>query len=610
MANYSLVVNSTFQPFSYQELSAPVQKMSDYHEKLAEEYDKLSTQADVLEAMGSNDSDKKSGAYNRYKAYSDSLRQEADDLYRFGLNTESRQRLTDLRRKYNTDIVPIQHAWAKREKEADMQMDAYLKNPTLMFTRNAANTSIDDYVRNPSGGYGVINGANITAQMSNMAKNLAKQVRSGYKQNIDDYTYNYIQKYGLDENLIRNWQDSPTLSAMFRQVMESNGVTPEALSGSANMQNIINQSTGYAEMGMWNAMGEDKSNIIENYGARLAAQANKEIEVARAKAGAGDTDNPYLPGSTVQINFADAEGAGNALRRELAVATVKALQESRLPKAQEILDEWKDKGGVEAAIEHWTKNGLDLKKIKDTGMGMVIGNYIRDNVTSNENIINMWRYGQEKNEYLNDFNRRNTRTFIVSPNTLVPITRPSSGEGSYNRDWSAFNKEAHSGYYVNAIQLNDKPTALKTYLSRIMDNNMIGDTYKLYDIVGINTDGSYKYSAERTPSSELPHTGTKDEIDWGSVHRMMLSNGDYLLTWKDDSGESKKKVLKRSDISNEAVKDWEKADKRYKSLLKLYTDGFITGEEFAAEASEIGVANMANSYRDMQEVDVKDYSLE
>lgn len=293
MANYSLVVNSTFQPFTYQELAAPLDRQELYHEKLAEEYDKLSTQADVLEAMGHNESDKNSGAYSRYKAYSDKLRKEADDLYKFGLNTESRQRLSDLRRMYNTDIVPIQNAWSKREKEADDQMKAQLQNPSLMFTRDARTTTLDDYVRNPTGGYGVINGANITAQMAGMAKNLAKQVRSGNRQNIDDYTYNYIEKYGLDENLIRNWQDSPTLSAMFKQVMESNGVTPEALGGSANMQNIIDKSTGYAEMGMWSAMGEDKSHIVENYGARLEAQKQKELEVARIKAGIENSANSH-----------------------------------------------------------------------------------------------------------------------------------------------------------------------------------------------------------------------------------------------------------------------------------------------------------------------------
>lgn len=285
MPNYSLVVNSTFQPFSYQELTVPLDRQELYQEKLSDEYDKLSSQADVLEAMGANDRDKNSGVYQRYKAYSDSLRKEADELYRFGLNSESRQRLSNLRRRYNSEIVPIQNAWTKREKEADDQMKAQLQNPSLMFTRDARNSSLDHYINNPTGGYGVINGANITAQMAGMAKNLAKQVREGRKENIDAYTYNYIEKYGLDENIIRNWQDSPTLKAMFEQVMKANGVTQEALRGSSNADTILSQSTNYAEMGMWNAMGEDKSHLQENYGARLAAQeasANRRAAYAHS----------------------------------------------------------------------------------------------------------------------------------------------------------------------------------------------------------------------------------------------------------------------------------------------------------------------------------------
>ena len=285
MPNYSLVANSTFQPFTYQELMAPIQRMSDYHEKLAEEYDRLSSQADVLEAMGKDDRDKNSRAYGQYKSYSDALRREADELYRFGLNTESRRRLSDLRRRYNQEIVPIQNAWAKRKEEADEQRKAQLQNPSLMFTRDAANTSIGDYVDNPMGGYGVINGANITAQMATMAKILEKQIREGDTtlEKIDPYTYNYVRRFGLDASMIRDWRNNPTLRSMYEQVMQANGVTPEVLQNSSNAQSIIDKSTGYAEMGMWSAIGEDKAQQIENYGARLNAQAAKELYTYREK---------------------------------------------------------------------------------------------------------------------------------------------------------------------------------------------------------------------------------------------------------------------------------------------------------------------------------------
>lgn len=194
-------------------------------------------------------------------------------------------------------------------------MKATLQNPSLMFTRDARSTNLDDYIKNPTGGYGVINGANITAQMAGMAKNLAKQVRSGNKQNIDAYTYNYIEKYGLDENIIRNWQDSPTLKKMFEQVMQANGVTPEALQGSMNADNIISKSTNYAEMGMWNAMGEDKSHIMENYGARLNAQAAKEISTYRRK-------------KEIDAEYAQSQGGANNLINPLPLRNQQEISDN------------------------------------------------------------------------------------------------------------------------------------------------------------------------------------------------------------------------------------------------------------------------------------------
>ena len=171
-----------------------------------------------------------------------------------------------------------------------------------MFTRDARTTALDDYIKNPTGGYGVINGANIAAQMGAMAKNLEKQILDGStrRENIDSYTYDYIRKYGLTSDMVRDWRSNPTLSKMFEQVMQANGVTPEALQGSLNAQSIIDKSTGYAEMGMWNAIGEDKATQVENYGARLNAQAAKELYTYRRKKEIdGEYNNPALGGNNL-----------------------------------------------------------------------------------------------------------------------------------------------------------------------------------------------------------------------------------------------------------------------------------------------------------------------
>lgn len=291
MSNYSLVIDSTFKPFSYQELMAPVTRMSDYHERLAQEYDNLSSQADILEAMGKNDRDKESGAYSRYKAYSDNLRKEADDLYRYGVNTESRRILSDVRRRYNTDIVPIQNAWNKRVEEEKAQQTAKVNNPFLRFSRNAADTDIDYYVDNPTGGYDVVNLEAVYKTASNAFKNLSKLKREGKLEAIDPYTNAFVREYGIDPNLIVEWQNDPSksnvLTSIVEQALSTNGLNSEAFANSP----VAKEARAAAMSAAWDAVGESKEQVVENYGNRLNAQAAKELSVAKAKAAMADSGN-------------------------------------------------------------------------------------------------------------------------------------------------------------------------------------------------------------------------------------------------------------------------------------------------------------------------------
>ena len=215
MANYTLVANSTFQPFTYQELVAPIAHQQQVLDRLADEYDKLSSQADVLEAMGANDRDKDSKVYQQYKNYSDRLRAEADNLYRNGLNTESRMRLSELRRMYNTDIVPIQNAWHKREKEAELQMKAQLdassKGIDLYFSRNAADTPLQSYLDNPNQTFRTINGQALMNEVAAQFKGLANQLQEGKikKEQLSPIEYRIITNKGMDFNEYMDFINNP-----------------------------------------------------------------------------------------------------------------------------------------------------------------------------------------------------------------------------------------------------------------------------------------------------------------------------------------------------------------------------------------------------------------
>ena len=289
MPNYSIVIDSTFKPFTYQELTAPLDRAEAYHEKLAQEYDTLSSQADILEAMGKDDKDNKTGAYSRYKAYSDYLRKEAGDLYRYGVNTESRRILSDVRRMYNTNIVPIQNAWNKRIKEAETQQTAENNNPLLRFSRRAADTNIDYYVDNPEGGYDVVNLESVYKTAANMYKSLAKLKREGRLEQIDPYTNAFVREYGVDPALISDWMQDPSkskiLTSMMNQALSTNGLNRESFANSS----VLDEAKAFAQAAAWESVGESKEQVLDNYYNRQVLASNLRMkEKQQENDGAGN----------------------------------------------------------------------------------------------------------------------------------------------------------------------------------------------------------------------------------------------------------------------------------------------------------------------------------
>lgn len=298
MPNYSLVSNAQFQPFSYAELAAPIIHQQQVQDALAEQYDKLSSQADILASMGANDIDNKSQTFYKYKAFSEALQKEADNLYKNGLDTNSRMRLSDIKRQYNREIVPIQTAWNKRNEEALLQQKAYLSDPTLMFSRDAKTSSLDDYISNPQGGFEVVSGKNIAAQVGTAAAQLAKKIQMNPNgeeaiklKHADPLTYSAIINYGLTPDEIADWQNRPVLRDIVENALQANGVTPDRLGSSYN--SILKQSLGYAGNSLYQAIGQDKQQFLtdnvatmqyQDYYDQLKEQRKLENDLAKLAA--------------------------------------------------------------------------------------------------------------------------------------------------------------------------------------------------------------------------------------------------------------------------------------------------------------------------------------
>lgn len=173
MANYSLILDTKFKPFSYQEMLAPVAASTQAHQALEEEYSELAAKANVWEKMANEQTDSK--AYKMYKTYADDLSARADDLMKYGLNVSSRKGMLDMRARYSKEIVPIDVAYKRREDLAKEQRDAMKVDPTLRYQRYAREMSLDDFIDDPSLDYGKSYSGDLLAkQVSKVAANYAE----------------------------------------------------------------------------------------------------------------------------------------------------------------------------------------------------------------------------------------------------------------------------------------------------------------------------------------------------------------------------------------------------------------------------------------------------
>lgn len=280
MAGY-VITGSKFKPFSYAELIQPIQLAEAAHQAVEDQYNELSTKANVWENIANEQNSPYT--YNMYKTYADDLKYQADQLATSGLTPASRQGLNNMRTRYSQQIVPIEQGYAAKVRDIEAQKQAKLKDNTLMFDREAAFTNLDDYVRNPNLSYTAYSGQTLASQTSQMARNLAKELKE-YKKGkpIDAYTNTFLTKYNVSSDdvlyAIEHPNDKRSNKAL-RAIMDA-AVNASPIPSWGDMD-TLDRAYQYAGMGLWDAIGEEKVTPIENYGARLAAKNSSSATVHR-----------------------------------------------------------------------------------------------------------------------------------------------------------------------------------------------------------------------------------------------------------------------------------------------------------------------------------------
>ena len=539
MANYSLVINSQFHPFSYQELLQPALMATEAQHNLEDQYADLESKASIWEGMANEQTDPRT--YKRYKDYADELRAAANDLADYGLTPSSRQKLANMRARYSSQIVPIQNAYQTRLEQAKEQRQALNQDPTLMLSRRAATTSLDDYMDNPMLDYQSYSGALLTQQVAQMADKLKGELTSYGSKPLDKFTNLFLQKHGLSSQEVLNAINNPNasssskvLNAMVNDAIESSGMRGWA--DDATMK----QAYKYAWQGAWNVIGQTTASPYENKQAVIDYEYKKKREEAAAKS---PRLSPLALRSQEELDAANTS-VDNYIKEGYLkrnshglVLTQKGL--SALREAPYSWSEWKKKYPKSKPTDYYAYiNGYGMQH--DNGFAgwynSQIGGFSRSNVgqgtvstptTRLNAYVSAHRQGSYDTYHTTEYDRQ------IDPGdystTVTQQLWSASGNNKLEQVYFGKNSDGSRGF-ITKKKLSGSD--LKGYKVTNIRYSKYGNTAILqnddHDVVRVRLPKGIHLASESRVSSAISYADTYGEILHKGMQPKLRSNGDVV----------------------------------------------------------------------------------
>ena len=291
MPNFSFVSGAKFRPFSYQEMLQPLQAYTNEYNTIQEGIGELGAKAGVFDKMANEQTDPR--AYQMYKQYSEDLAKQAESLAKQGLTPSTRQGLIDMRKRYSSEIMPIEQAYARRQSLIDEQRKAMQQDSTILFDRPASTLSLDELIANPVLSPQSYSGSLLTKQVGTAAQNLAKEARENprkWRTILGNQYYETIMQRGFrPEEVIQAISNNPNASPILRSMVED-AISSSGITG-WNDEEALNRAYDYARQGLWQAVGDTQYQQVSNKAYDYAMQ----LEMAKAKKGLAGEESGLSP---------------------------------------------------------------------------------------------------------------------------------------------------------------------------------------------------------------------------------------------------------------------------------------------------------------------------
>ena len=263
-----LKLDTKFNPFTYDEMVKPLLYYKQAYDEAEAAYSELSSSTDIWRNRVNRDESPQ--AYEHFQRYSGDLTSTVDDFSK-GMTAKNRRALLGLKRRYASEIKPIEDAYTKRATLAEEQRKAELNNPTMLWQRRASEMSLDDFINNPTADYGKsMSGAALSAQVAAGAGALAKEFRDNpekMRKLVGGDYYEYVKQRGFSsEAVLAAIMDNPDASPVLTQLVESS-IDSAGLREWADAS-TLKQAYNYAKQGLWNAVGQDEAQLVQNWRAQ------------------------------------------------------------------------------------------------------------------------------------------------------------------------------------------------------------------------------------------------------------------------------------------------------------------------------------------------------
>ena len=273
-----LTNNARFNPYTFDEMLKPLAMAADAYNTVQSGIEELGAKADLMKMYANEVPDSKTA--NMYNSYANDLEKQASMLAKNGLTPASRQGLLNMKRRYNSEVVPIETAVARREALTKEQREALLRDPSLMFDVDYSKTQLDYLLDNPNATYNPISGNELTKRAAQMASNLAKVVQGNPKyQSIlgGQYFQQMTQMGYTPAQIMQTILNDDNAPAELRQIA---GTVFNEAGLSKYSQDIQDRARGFINSGLYEGIGTAKYDVMNDRG-YISPAESKRLNMAK-----------------------------------------------------------------------------------------------------------------------------------------------------------------------------------------------------------------------------------------------------------------------------------------------------------------------------------------